>query len=407
MRITLVGINYAPEHAGIAPYTAGLARHLARSHDVTMITGIPHYPGWVCDPDYRRLRTAEDDSGVRVIRLRHFVPAKQDAGRRLLYELTYSLASVLEGMRHKSDVVVAVVPALLSPIAARMIARVHRAPYGVIVQDMMSKAARESGVVGGVRVAELVSRVESKGAGRADGIAVIHGAFARALHEAGVPEDRTTLIRNWTHIQAPSAERAATRARLGWGEEIVALHTGNMGLKQDLGNVVEAARLASAKQSDVRFVLMGEGSQRARLQHVGRDVAALDFAPPVDDADYADVLAAADVLLLNEGVGIAEMSLPSKLTSYFAAGRPVVAATSDHGGTAEVVRESRAGVVIAPGRPELLLDTVFDVGRDRGQAEQMGKAGQRFAEAELSEAAALLAYTRWIEGLVERGHRRR
>ena len=52
--ILLVSINYSPEETGIGPYSTGLAEHLAGAgHDVTVVTGMPHYPAWEVEAAYR------------------------------------------------------------------------------------------------------------------------------------------------------------------------------------------------------------------------------------------------------------------------------------------------------------------------------------------------------------------
>ena len=100
---------------------------------------------------------------------------------------------------------------------------------------------------------------------------------------------------------------------------VVAMHSGNMGNKQDLGNVIDAARLAGNRE-DIRFVLMGDGSQRAALARQAQGLDNVAFLPPAPENEYADLLAAADILLLNERATVKDMSLPSKLTSYFRSG---------------------------------------------------------------------------------------
>src|SRR5439155_358895 len=122
--------------------------------------------------------------------------------------------------------------------------------------------------------------------------------------------------------------RHATRRVLGWepGEQVV-LHAGSMGIKQGLEQVIAAARLVEAQGAPVRFVLLGDGSQRQTLQHLGRNLRRCSFMDPVPAAQLIDVLAAADVLFVSERSSMRDMSLPSKLTSYFLAARPVLAAT--------------------------------------------------------------------------------
>ena len=205
------------------------------------------------------------------------------------------------------------------------------------------------------------------------------------------------------------------RERLGWrDDEIVALHSGNMGAKQNLEVIVDAARLAEREHRPVRFVLAGGGNQRAALRRYAQGCAQLDFLPGVDDADYMDLLAAADVLLVNERPGMAEMSLPSKLTSYLVAGRPIVAATDEHSATADFVRASGGGVVTPAGDHGQVLDTVGKIVADSGLAARLVADGNAFAREHLTEAAAMSAYDGWVaalaggrRGALETGRQRR
>jgi colanic acid biosynthesis glycosyl transferase WcaI len=112
---------------------------------------------------------------------------------------------------------------------------------------------------------------------------------------------------------------------------------------------------------------------------------------------FTDVLAAADALVLHERPGVAEMCVPSKLTSYFAAGRPVVAATNPLSAASAEIASSRAGVTVVPGTPQALLEAVLDMRSDDAQA--MGLRGQLFAHDVLHVDAARSAYVAWVEQL--------
>ncbi|NEE17733.1 glycosyltransferase, partial [Streptomyces sp. SID7499] len=104
------------------------------------------------------------------------------------------------------------------------------------------------------------------------------------------------------------------RARLGWPEGTpVLLHSGNMGLKQGLDVLVDTARIAP----DVRVVLMGDGNQRDALRARAEGLANVDFLEPAAAEEFTDVLAAADVLAVTQRASVLDMSVPSKLTSYF------------------------------------------------------------------------------------------
>jgi colanic acid biosynthesis glycosyl transferase WcaI len=401
MRVQILSVNFAPEYSGTAPYVTGIAKHLSRSHEVTVIAGLPAYPEWKVAPGWRHWRSIERHDHLEIIRLEHYVPPKQDSVRRAGYEVTWAARALAEGLRHPADVVIAFVPALLTSQVGAVVARRHHAAFGVVVQDIASRMAAFGGIKGGSVLAGPAAWVERSGLSRADGVCTIHPRFAEVLaSDYAVTPSALRVIYNWSHIDAPAADRSETRRRLGWADdEIVALHSGNMGLKQDLDNVVAAARLASAQGAPVRFVLAGDGNQRARLEVLGAGLTHLSIRDHVAASEFPDFLAAADVLLVNERTGVPEMSLPSKLTSYLVAGRPVIAATEAASPTAELVSASGAGVIAAPGDPQALLDAVLDLGRDPDRAEHLGKLGQQFAFDELSSELALASYQDWVEQL--------
>jgi colanic acid biosynthesis glycosyl transferase WcaI len=124
-----------------------------------------------------------------------------------------------------------------------------------------------------------------------------------------------------------------------------------MGAKQGLETVVEAARLEQRRGLPVRVVLLGTGHRRSHLEALGHDVGTLQFLDPLPRGQFETALAAADVLVLNEQPGITEMCVPSKLTSYFTSGRPVVAATSPRSAATSEIAASGAGAAVAPGEP--------------------------------------------------------
>src|SRR4051812_3407180 len=91
LRVLVLGLNYAPETTGIAPYTTGLARHLAAgNHDVTVVTGHPHYPEWELHPGYEEARPPEQDRDVRLLRVPHPVPANPHGLSRVWMEAVFA-----------------------------------------------------------------------------------------------------------------------------------------------------------------------------------------------------------------------------------------------------------------------------------------------------------------------------
>jgi colanic acid biosynthesis glycosyl transferase WcaI len=396
-RLLLVSTNYAPEQAGIGPYATQIAEHLAGAGEagwteVHVLAGMPHYPAWRTDPAYRGVwRTEEERAGVLVHRRRHTVPARQTAARRALYEASILTHGLLAPPRMpRPDAVLAQLPSLAGGVIGARIARRYGVPYVPVVQDLMGAAAAQSGIRGGDRAAAAAGAVEAYVLRGATLVGVIHETFVDKVAAMGVDRDRIRLVPNWSHVARRLRPRGETRARLGWREgRTVVLHSGNMGLKQGLDVLVEAARQAP----DVHVVLMGDGNQRERLRTLGAGLPNLHFLAPADEAEFPDVLAAADVLAVTQRASVLDMSIPSKLTSYFAAGRPVVASVAEKGGTADEVRRSQTGVLVPPENPAALLAAVRKLAEDPAAADALGARGPAYVEAHLSREAGLARIT--------------
>lgn len=394
----VIGINYGPEHSGIAPYTTAACEHLAaQGVKVRVVTGVPHYPSWSVPDEYRRrLRTREVINGVAVARLLHFVPSKQSALHRAIYELTFALHAGWSSRRWRGDTVVAVIPSILSAVVAVLLARRVGARLVVWVQDSMSAAADQSGIQGGGLAAKLLRPLEAWILRRASSIAVVSESFREHAEAFGVRPESIEVVRNWSHVSAPTADRVAVRAKHGWSGRTVVLHAGNMGLKQGLERVAQAASLAVDTHPDLLFVLMGDGSQRGALEALGDGLPNLILMDPVPQNDFMDTLAAADFLLVCEAPSVLDMSLPSKLTSYMTAGRPIVGAVRTDGATARELRYSEAGVVVDDETDLALLSAITELKSDPERMRLLGRSGEAFATSDLSPSSSLSKITELV-----------
>lgn len=401
MKILITSAYYWPESAGNAPYVTGLAKYLvARGHRVTVVTGFPHYPEWRSSAR-GRLAAGETHEGSEVRRRWHYVPKVQSARTRGIYELSLCTFGLTALPRHRPDLVLGVVPTLSGAVLARAAAALYRRPYALLFQDLLGLGASQSGIYGGKRIAALVESTELRLARSADAIAVIADGFRRYFEARGVAPDRIRRVRNWaqnSHVEEPVDE---TRRRLGWAQdEFICLHAGNMGHKQGLENVLNAA--VGLDDSTLRIVLAGDGNERARLeaQAQSQRLQNLSFLPLQPPGQYEAMLRAADVLIVNQRASVGEMSLASKLTSYFFAGRPVIGAVAEASETAEELRNSRAGLLIPPDDPFALADAILRMRGDPHLAAEYAENGRRYAETHLSAGSVLGEYERLLESIV-------
>jgi putative colanic acid biosynthesis glycosyltransferase WcaI len=391
LRVLIVSAYYWPEPAGNAPYVTEMAEFLAaREHDIQAVVGLPHYPTWRAEP-----RRSEERSGVRIRRHRHYVPQRQSAWTRAAYEGSLFAGAAFALPRKRPDLVLGVSPALSGAVLAIFAARFYRCRSAVIFQDLMGLAARESGVEGGVAVSSVVRGVESWAARNADRVGIVAEGFRHQLELAGALGARVTCLPNWT--LGTGGTSASIRDELGWGaDEFVCLHAGNMGHKQGLENVLAAAALLEGKGA--RIVLLGGGNQRPTLEREATrsGLRNVIFMDPQPTGRFEQILASADALIVNQRESVATMSLPSKLTSYFAAAKPIVAAVSEASETAREIERAGGGVLVAPEQPGELADAITDLQRESERAIALGTNARRYADAALKKDEALRAYERFV-----------
>ncbi|GKV72792.1 hypothetical protein NCCP2145_21730 [Pseudarthrobacter sp. NCCP-2145] len=172
-----------------------------------------------------------------------------------------------------------------------------------------------------------------------------------------------------------------------------------MGKKQGLENVLQAAQHAQDKGSPVKFVLLGDGNQRTRLEELAAGMSHVSFMNSLSDSDFQLALTSADALLVNELPGVKDMSVPSKLTSYFNAAKPVIAATDPGSVTAFEMALSKGGLRVDAASPEDLLAAAETLRREPEKATEMGRHGLNYRKATLSEDAAIAHYDGLITSL--------
>jgi colanic acid biosynthesis glycosyl transferase WcaI len=380
-----------------------VAEYLSEAgHDVVVLTGFAHYPDWRSSARGSFFAT-ERQAGVTVRRRWHYVPRVQSAAHRALYEVSlFGFGLTALPSRWRPDVVLGTCPTLAGGAHAAVASQLYGVPYGLVFQDLMGLAAEQSGVAGGKRVASVVRKAERALARRAGRVGIIAEGFRRYLEAGGVASEKIERLRNWTRRVDPAESPAETRRRLGWSsDEFVALHGGNMGHKQGLDNLLDTAALL--RGASVRIVLAGDGNDRNRLERRARELALtnLDFVDLQPPGRWEEVMQAADVLLVNQRESVTDMSLPSKLTSYFAAGLPVVAAASGTSETAHEIRSAGAGLMVPPADPAAFRKAILSLENDRARAEELGARGKRYAETVLSADTILGEYESFLYALLE------
>ncbi len=409
-RVLLVTTNYWPEPTGIAVYTTDLADSLtAQGDQVTVLTSLPHYPWWRVPSEFAHLGEGTGThNGVSIIRAKHLVPIKMNALLRMRFEtsLWWNLRRVSKTMSGNDfDSVIACIPTVAAGIVGKRIAKELAIPFGLIVQDLSGAGAKQSGLRGGAVISKIAHFVEGRALHGADSLVVVSPAMRDVVVKLGVPAERITQITNYSARAIASVDKTSARAKFSWAsDDFVVIHTGNMGAKQDLENVVRAAS-ALAGSSRIKIYLVGHGNQEANLKVFCAGKSNIAVLPAVSDADYSALLSAADLLLLNERGTQMEMSLPSKLTSYLYSERPVLAAVPRGGATWKFL--DGVAELVEAADPKALAKKIEELSRNQIRLDELARLGSDFAKKHLDPEVGRVKYLQWIEDLIKPNKDRR
>jgi colanic acid biosynthesis glycosyl transferase WcaI len=384
MRILIVGINYAPELTGIGKYSSEMAEWLVQAgHEVRVVTAPPYYPEWRVAKDYSAWRyNTETKQGVSIWRCPLWVPARPSGLKRLLHLASFAISSLPILVRQifwRPEVVLVIEPPLFCAPMAWMCARLSGAKAWLHVQDFEVDAAFDLGILRARWMRILVSGLESWLMRRFDRVSTISSNMMMRLVQKNVAVEKTGLFANWVDVDAifPLSVPSVLRRQLGLSSDcIVALYSGNMGEKQGLEIVLEAAgRLAG--EDGIRFVLCGDGAARQRLQQKYAGLTNVQWLPLQPSEWLNDLLNMANIHLLPQRSGAEDLVMPSKLTGMLASGRPVIATANQGTQISRVLPD--CGLVVEPDNIEHFARAILLLARDVDRRAEMGKHAREFA----------------------------
>ncbi len=370
MRVIVWGINYAPELTGIGPFNTALCEFLAANgHEVEMVASFSYYPEWKTRSEDKGLIYRTDKSkGVVVRRNWLFVPRKVAAFSRILHEASFVVMSLLRVLSlRRPDLFVVISPPLLLGVAAWVAGMVKQAPFVFHVQDLQPDAAVGLGMIRRGVMTRMLFAVEGFAYKRAARISGIGGGMMARLREKGVPEAKLVLFPNGVRLSESPALRG--KFRESWGIDancFLAVYSGNLGVKQGLDVLIEAAVLLQREchrgsgARSIKIVIAGDGARRGALAAAVEAAALVNvlLLPLQPEFQYEQMLSDADCTVITQYHGTGDFFVPSKLLSCLAAAKPVLTVSDDSSELAKAVREGEFGVNVAPDRPELLVEAL-------------------------------------------------
>jgi colanic acid biosynthesis glycosyl transferase WcaI len=329
MKLLLNSLNYSPELTGIGKYNGEMCSELIKSgFDVSVIVAPPYYPDWLVHNDYCSYWFARSvEQGVKITRCPLYVPKKVTTLKRLIHLTTFAVSSGLalfSKILSKPDVVLIVQPTLFCAPGVLLFCKLTGAKSVMHIQDYEINALFGLGLMGEGKIAHQVKKAERWLMSKFDAVSTISYSMIENAQAKGISKDKLIYFPNWsdTDFVTPATDGNALKQEWGFSStDKVILYAGNIGKKQGLEIVLEAAQ-SFKEQADIKFVLVGAGAHAGELKVLAKTMALSNvfFKPLQAWERVPEMLALAAIHLVVQKKGAADAVLPSKLTNILSAG---------------------------------------------------------------------------------------
>jgi colanic acid biosynthesis glycosyl transferase WcaI len=397
-RLLVLNQYYAPGVEATAHLLSQLCEALSDEFDVTVITGMLR--------DEPELHGSARIGNVDVLRVRSTSFERRRLSLRAINYLTYLVQSLKAALLvERPDVVLCMTDPPIIANVALIVARRFRAPLVVVSQDVFPEAAVELKRLQNPILISLLRGLIGYYLRRAECVVAIGETMRTRLQAKGAAPDRLEVIANWVDTNAlrPNPRKNRWAIEHGLENGFVVMHSGNIGHAQDLDSLVRAATFLR-DLGDLNIVIIGGGARRHELLALAErlEVERIQFLPYQDRALLSESLSAADIHVVGLARGLSGYVVPSRLYGILAVSRPVIVAADPESETAQVVSGTGSGLVVPPGRPELLAGAIRRAHAGELDLEGMGERGREYVTREADKLVAVGRYRGLLRDLAAR-----
>ena len=366
------------------------ARALAeRGHKVTVIASpVSYLTGLRSTPQETSNEKKEGDESVVILRTHTTLFLHKSFVQRILAFISFMFSSYFIGLGVKNvDLVWGTSPPIFQGVTAWLLARFKRVPFILEVRDLWPTFAIAIGVLKNRALINLSLWLERFLYRRADLVMVNSPGFVAHVTERGAR--LVELVPNGADPEMfePLDNGEAFRAANHLEDKFVVIYAGAHGMSNDLGVVLEAARILQNRSTDpgVMLTFIGDGKDKVMLQERAAKMGLTNvlFLPPIPKTGMGRALAGANACLaILKPIEEYKTTYPNKVFDYMAAGRPIVLAID--GAIKEVIEAAGCGVFVKPGDPNALAEAILSLSADRERSKRMGAAGRKYLEEHFS-----------------------
>jgi len=400
-KILVLNQYYWPGVEATAQLLAQLCEALAEDYDVTVVTG--HLYG-------HELPAQEARNGVRIVRVRSTAYERSQIHLRAANYASYLGDTVLTALRGgRPDLVLCMTDPPIVGDVGLIVARRFGVPLLVISQDVFPEIAERLKRLEHPIVLGVLRQLVALYLRRADSVVAIGETMKKRLEQKGTPPERVTVIPNWvdTSELEPQPRHNVWSAEQGVDDAFVVMHSGNVGHAQDLDTLVRAATFLRDLDR-LRILVVGFGARYGELTDLAERLEVTDkihFLGYQPRSRLSLSLSSADLHYVGLARGLSGYVVPSRLYGILAVGRPVLVSADADSETVRLVEEVGCGVVLPPGRPELVAGVIRDVVERRLSLEGMGERGRAWVQREADREVAFGRYRRLVADVVSSSSR--
>lgn len=363
MKILIVTQYFWPENFRINDIALGL---IERGHQVEVLTGKPNYPQGNFYKGYSFFSEETEFWNEIKIHRSNLIPRGKSGGIRLtLNYISFAFFSSIRAffLKEKFDKILVYEP---SPITVGIPAIVYKfkrnTPIYFWVQDLWPQSVIAAGGLGNTRIINILEKITKWIYKKSDKILIQSEAFREILLKQNVDNAKIIYYPNsveeFFQVQEPKSELMNSLPK---GLKI--MFAGNIGESQDFETIIEAVKIVSKTKKNIKWLILGDGRKKPFLEEQILKYGLQDYIfllgshPATEMPSY---FSCADFLLVSlKKDYIFSLTIPSKVQSYFACGKPILASLD--GEVARIVIEAKAGVVSNSENANMLASKVLEL----------------------------------------------
>jgi glycosyltransferase involved in cell wall biosynthesis len=432
VKILYISQYFPPEMGAPAARAAELAQHWAQAgHEVSVLTGFPNHPTGVVPPEWRsRLRrlvhhervldtpnpsrspgsSAQNTSGhVDVFRTWLWPLPNRKAHERMRNCASFCVSAALRGLAiPRPDVVIASSPQLLVGLSGWWISFARQLPFVFEVRDLWPESLTAVGVGDeNSLLHHALAAVAKFLYQRSDRIVVVTPAFQEHLmRHWRVPKEKIAVVENGveTHLFAPAPPQAndVLRRELAAEEKFLVCYIGTMGMAHGLETLLDAAYQLQQQNSNVQFLLVGEGAEKQRIKTLAesRGLSNLRFLDQQPRERIPALISTSDAcLVLLKKTDVFKTVIPTKMLEFMSCARPVILGVD--GQARQILEEAGAGIVIEPENAEALVSAIQQLSANPELGTVLGQKGREYILRSFSRAHTAEKYIEVLTTLLQ------